>query len=149
LELDGEGADLDELMVYRDVYYTARDVGTIAVPAGSYFMLGDNTQISSDSREWTLAVFERTRADGTSERVRGNWRSGENPRAVGYGDPDGPLTFFVDEWGEKHWFRRDEAHRVAPEPAPFVPRDMIQGKALAVFWPLDPMRGIWRIKWVN
>lgn len=149
LALEGEGADLDELMVYRDVYYTARSAQPITIPADSYFMLGDNTQDSSDSREWTFAVYEVAGADGASELVRGNWRDGENPRMVGYGDAQGPLTRLVDEWGEKHWFRRDEARRRTPEAAPFVPRDMIQGKALAVFWPLDPLRGIWRLKWVN
>ena len=147
LVIEGEGADLDELMVYRDVYYTARDSQPIVVPEGCYYMLGDNTQDSSDSREWTFAVFEVSGADGT--RVRGNWRNGENPRTVAHGDALGPLTYLVDEWGEKHWFRRDEARRRAPELAPFVPREMIQGKALAVFWPLDPLRGIWRLKWVN
>jgi len=149
LVVDGEGADLDELMVYRDVYYTARAASPIAVPAGCFYMLGDNTQTSSDSREWTLAVFEVTHEDGTVERVRGNWRSTENPRQVASVLPGGPFTYFIDEWGEKHWFRRGEARRQAPELAPFVPREMIQGKALAVFWPLDPFRGIWRLKWVN
>jgi len=149
LVIEGEGADLDELMVYRDVYYTARSSEPIVIPAGCYYMLGDNTQDSSDSREWTFAVFDVSAADGTGARVRGNWRDGENPRTVALGDALGPLTYLVDEWGEKHWFRRDEARRRAPEPAPFVPREMIQGKALAVFWPLDPLRGIWRLKWVN
>ena len=81
--------------------------------------------------------------------MRGNWRDGENPRTLGYGDPNGPLTYLVDEWGERHWYARDEVERRSPQPAPFVPRKMIQGKALAVFWPLDPRRGIWRFKWVN
>lgn len=148
LTLEGEGADLAELMVYRDVYYTARTPAPIEIPAGQLFMLGDNTQDSSDSREWTFAAFEVTTAAGEA-RVRGNWRERENPRTVALGDVLGPLTFFVDEWGEKHWFRRDEAQRRAAEPAPFVPRDMVQGKALAVFWPQDPRRGIWRLKWVN
>jgi signal peptidase I len=148
LALDGEGAELEELMVFRDVYYTARDSQTIVVPAESYFMLGDNTQDSSDSREWTFTVFD-VDGPGGERRVRGSWRDRENPRSVALGDAHGPLTYLVDEWGEKHWFRRDQARRRAPEAAPFVPRDMLQGKALAVFWPLDPRRGIWRLKWVN
>jgi hypothetical protein len=149
LVLEGEGADLDELMVYRDIYYTARGPQVVDVPAGCFYMLGDNTQDSSDSREWTFAVLEVTAPDGTRTRLRGNWREGENPRDVGYGEPDGPFRLLVDEWGEKHWFAHDTSRRVAPEVAPFVPRAMIQGKALAVFWPLDPRRDIWRSKWVN
>lgn len=148
LELAGAGADLDELMVWRDIYYETR-TPPIQIPSGSYYMLGDNTQDSSDSREWTYVTFDVTGEDGPSRRVRGNWRDGENPRTLGYGEIDGPLTYLVDEWGEKHWFARGQARRASPEAAPFVPRALIQGKALAVFWPLDPLRGIWRLKWVN
>ena len=147
LELAGEGADLSELMVSRDVFYETR-TGLITVPAASYYMLGDNTQDSSDSREWAFVAFEVTGPDGERRRVRG-WRSGENDRLVGFGLEGGPLTYLVDEWGEKHWFPRTHAQRLGPELAPFVPRALIQGKALAVFWPLDPLRGIWRLKWVN
>jgi len=148
LELEGEGADLDELMVYRDIFYETR-TGPISVPAGDYYMLGDNTQDSSDSREWSYVVYDVAGADGVRRRVRGNAREGENPRMVGFGEPDGPFTYLVDEWGEKHWFARGRAERTTPEAAPFVPRALVEGKALAVFWPLDPTRGIWRLKWVN
>jgi hypothetical protein len=148
LVLEGEGADLDDLMVYRDTYYTGGR-GPIRIPAGHYFMLGDNTQDSSDSREWNHAVYDVNRSDGDPVRIRGGFREGQNPVTVGFGDPDGPRTHLVDEWGEKHWFRLDAARRRVPEYAPFVPRALIHGKALAVFWPLDPIRGIWRLKWVN
>lgn len=148
LALEGEGADLDELMVARDLYYTTPLTEPFTVDAGHYFMLGDNTQDSSDSREWRYVVFERDEVDGT-RLIRGNWRDRENPRIVGYGDEDGPKTYLVDEWGERHWFARDEVRRRAPVFAPLVPRELVQGRALAVFWPLDPVRGIWRLKWVN
>jgi signal peptidase I len=148
LEFAGEGADLDRLGVARDVHYTSDAAGPIAVPAGHYFLLGDNTQDSSDSREWRLAVFDVPGAGG-SERVRGGWRDRENPRVVGLGLEGGPFTHFVDEWGERHWFPRDETRRAPPEEAPFVPRGLFVGRALAVFWPQDPRRGIWRLKWVK
>lgn len=149
LALEGEGADLAELAVARDVYYTTALADPFVVEDGHYFMLGDNTQDSSDSREWRYVVFERDGPGGEPELLRGNWRDRENPRIVGYGDPLGPSTYLVDEWGEKHWFRRDEARRRAPDFAPLVPRRLMQGRALAVFWPLDPVRGIWRLKWVK
>jgi len=149
LALEGEGADLAELSVARDVYYTSTLAEPFVVEAGHYFMLGDNTQDSSDSREWRYVVFERDEADGTTRHIRGNWRDRENPRIVGYGAPEGPSTYLVDEWGEKHWFARDEVRRREPVAAPLVPRELVRGRALAVFWPLDPVRGIWRLKWVN
>ncbi|MEQ1894778.1 MAG: S26 family signal peptidase, partial [Planctomycetota bacterium] len=149
LALEGEGADLAELMVARDIYYTTPLSEPFVVTAGHYFMLGDNTQDSSDSREWRYVIFEQDDGAGGTTIVRGNWRDRENPRIVGYGDAAGPQTYLVDEWGEKHWFERDEARRRAPLFAPLVPRELVHGRAMAVFWPLDPVRGIWRLKWVH
>jgi len=149
LALEGEGADLDELMAWRDIYYTTDDPAPVSIPAGSYYMLGDNTLDSGDSREWTYSVWRVPTPDGGIERVRGHNIRGENPRTVGHGDPDGPWIHLIDEWGEVHWLRRRDVSPADPEPAPFVPREMIQGKAVLVFWPLDPTRGIWRLKWVN
>ncbi|MEW6073091.1 MAG: signal peptidase I [Planctomycetota bacterium] len=148
----GEGADLDELMVYRDIYYTADDMkdSAVTIPAGQYFMLGDNTQDSSDSREWAYAAFRaRSAADGTNTVVRGIERRGENPRRVGSGREGGNLTRFVDEWGEVHWLSGDEMEMEEAVYAPFVPRRLILGRALAVFWPLDPRLDLYRLRWVN
>jgi hypothetical protein len=161
LELEGEGADLAGLMAYRDVHYTGGGA-PLAIPAGRYFMLGDNTQDSSDSREWNFVTYRlldgaapgAPAGEGAQDddldlpagrAVRGNWRNGENPRTV-YG-PEGPVTTLVDEWGERHWFRPEDARRGPPEAAPFVPRALIQGKALAGVWPLDGKRVIWRLRW--
>jgi len=58
LEVRGEGADLSDLQVWRDVYYEpGRFGGPWTIPADSYFMLGDNTQDSSDSRDWELGTI--------------------------------------------------------------------------------------------
>ena len=35
------------------------------------------------------------------------------------------------------------------ERAPFVPRELIAGRALLVFWPLVPWKGVLRLKWVD
>ncbi len=145
--LSGGGGRFEDLMVYRDIFYTPSKAGSrgITIPDGHYYVLGDNTQDSSDSREWTLARYSLP--DG--EEVRGNWRRGENPRSVGFGEPDGPYLKFDDEWGETHWLRQEEATQLGPEIAPFVPRAMIQGRAVAVFWPWKPSIGVFRLKWVN
>ena len=145
LEVRGEGADFTDLLVYRDIYYLAEGGGEVTIPAGHYFMLGDNTQDSSDGREWR---FRRYRL-GDDSILRGNARGSENPRTVGFGEPDGPFLVFEDEWGETHWFPSGTVESLPPEDAPFVPGHMIQGKALAVFWPLNPRQGIYRFKWIN
>lgn len=58
-------AVVDELMVYRDVYYTAdralHGVETpYRLPWDSYFMLGDNSPVSHDSRRWGDGAVPRS-----------------------------------------------------------------------------------------
>ncbi len=146
LELTGDGAELEELMVARDIYYLDRGASEVVVPPDCYFMLGDNTQDSADSREWR---FKRYRTSDAETLVRGEARDGENPRVVGYGDPDGAKLAFRDEWGERHWMKLAEAREITPEDAHFVPRELVLGRALAVFWPIDPFHDVLRLKWVR
>ena len=57
IEVRGEGARFDDLMVYRDIYYLSEGRWDVSIPEGHYYMLGDNTQDSSDSREWRLERY--------------------------------------------------------------------------------------------
>ena len=50
LQDDCGGADFDDLMVYRDIYYLSRGAHVVKIPADTYYMLGDNTTASKDSR---------------------------------------------------------------------------------------------------
>jgi len=110
-------------------------------------MLGDNTQDSSDSREWMLARIQHP-AD-TGPIYRGNHRgNNENPRTVP-GAPGGAMQWFRDEYGELHSWRANDARTVTPEAVPFVPRDLITGRAVVVFWPLSPSYRLWRLQWVH
>lgn len=149
LHVEGEGADFEDLMVYRDIHYIGDSMkrDEWAIPAEHYVMLGDNTQDSSDAREWTL---ERIRypAEG-GEIYRGNHRgNNENPRVVP-GMAGGPMEWFRDEYGELHHWRAADAERLTPEDLSFVPRELVTGRAVVVFWPFKPSFGLWRLQWVH
>lgn len=152
IDCAGGRAELDELMLLRDIYYTADYSKTTetAIPPGCYFMLGDNTQASTDSREWTLKRYlvEPEGGSGARSELRGNWENGVNP-AIVVGRLDEPELFFRDEWGELHYLLQSRTEPIAPLESPFVPREMILGRALAVFWPPIPAWGVWRWKWIR
>ncbi|MEM9380804.1 MAG: signal peptidase I [Planctomycetota bacterium] len=156
---DGAGATLEDLKIWRDIYYTTdptrQKVTRWQIPPGNYVVLGDNSQDSSDGRDWTLARFRLGEEnDATAPIVRGNQREGMVVR------PDtNPLflpskraaetIFFRDELGERHVFDADEVTRLDDESAALVPRDLIRGRAVLVVWPLAPRRGVYRWKWVR
>lgn len=146
IRVEGQGADFAEVEVYRDIFYTEDGKKSeFEIPAGSYVMLGDNTQDSSDSRFWTLISYN-PHEDG--ETIRGNWFPPQNPIAVP-GDPDGTRIFLRDEWGDLHDFVMKSGPPPKSELAPFVPREMILGRAVAVFWPISFALKVWRLQWVH
>ena len=168
LAVEGKGAAFEDLQVYRDVYYyypdrdnprnVAGDPWVVTIPEGNYLMLGDNTQDSADSRDWNFKSYTWTQ-DGKSLERKGNYRAGfnqPNPRTALVGGLPGKS--FRDEFGELHWFAEDaisdEFPRRGnlpedPSPAPLVPRELIIGRALSVFWPLIPSRSMWRFGWLH
>lgn len=57
----GSGVQVEELQMFRDVYYTpGRKKNAVErpydIPSESYFVLGDNSPVSSDSRNWMNPV---------------------------------------------------------------------------------------------
>jgi len=143
----GGGADFEDLEVYRDIYYTNEKVSVEfwSIPEEHYMMLGDNTQDSADSREWSLVVYPDETGEGV---LRGQRRRKENPITVP-GGPDGEVTFLRDEYGELHSFLSMDRPQLTPEMAPFVPRHLITGRALLVFWPLVPSLDVYRLQWIR
>jgi len=166
LETTGGRTELADLMVYRDIHYTD-DKGSsveVTIPDGHYFMMGDNTLDSADSRVWRMRHLEVTSVDGTITELAGNHRAGNgqnsqsdfandvNPLTSSMGHPELELTtWFRDEWGELHTMPAASVKDASPmtTPAPFVPRHMMLGRAISVFWPIKPLDGVWRFKKVD
>ena len=169
IEVVGEGADFDELAVWRDVFYLpggpagprtrggppplqsagVEPLTEVTLGEDEYFMLGDNTQNSADGRDWRVIEFSWAQEGEGPATMRGNYRMmGENP-SNGAVSVDGvPSNFLRDVWGERRPF--PVAGEVTEfEHVPAVPRELIQGRAVLVFWPLKPIDGIWRTGWVR
>ena len=143
----GSGARFSELQVYRDIYYTeGRGESKYVIPEGHYFMMGDNTQDSSDSREWSMFVAEAT-IDGVTQELRGNNRFRENP--IQQQTEQGPMWWFRDQWGEPFVLPSQDFRALPPESSPFVPRALMTGRALLVFWPFSWTHKVARLKWIH
>jgi len=144
----GGGAEFRDLEVYRDIYYTSarQKLTRWEIPDDCYVMLGDNTQDSSDARDWAFARYE-IEGEAGRETVRGNHRPDENPIIV----PEGGGTstvFLYDELGERRVFQQPPATTLDTEPCPYVPRELIRGRAVLVVWPLVPSLDVYRLQWV-
>ena len=155
LGLVGAGAEaaLAELEVFRDIYYLTppkRSTWSVEIPLGSYVMLGDNTQDSADSRLWEAKSYEIRSSDGAPLTVRGNYRGGNENPSEGLLASGRRGLRFRDQWGEVHWFSEAEGKPLTFQGnAPLVTRDLVVGRALAVFWPIKPFQGLWRVGWLR
>ncbi|HED65364.1 MAG TPA: signal peptidase I [Planctomycetes bacterium] len=155
VEVAGSGALFEDLMPYRDVYYfwpaNPSAPWIVEIPEGHYVMLGDNTRDSADSRDWRFATFT-FEEDGVRVTKKGNYRPGSsqaNPIAVRFGDEPGWV--FRDRFGDLHWLpeSRVEGRSLQGTPAPLVPRELITGRAVSVFWPISISRRMWRLTWLH
>ncbi len=145
----GGGVEFGDVQIWRDIYYTTdQTYHQWHIPEGHYVMLGDNTQDSSDSRDWKLARYEVTAEDGTKTQIEGNRRGNENPR-IHAGAEGGAQMFFTDKIGERHVFRQTSTTSPVNVQASFVPRKLIRGRAVLVVWPIVPSLDTYRFRWVR
>ncbi len=121
----------DDLAVARDLHYAGSDHERI--PAGHYYMLGDNSYNSRDSRKWSKTRYKLK--DG------GFIDCDDEPRkpilfheSIAQGDT------YTDVYGRDYPGKAiDFSVTPVSEPAPFVPRDLIVGRAFVIFYPWPPI----------
>lgn len=139
IEATGAPLSVQDVRIDRDLFYMNSWSGRndwktkgVEIPEDCYFMLGDNTDSSSDSRKWQIGTVHlkdghtiRYEADHPPEYITG-------PDAMKQvKDVDGILQ----TWSEND---EDPDRGSTSRNFPFVWRDLIVGRAFVIFWPLSP-----------
>ena len=137
-EADGIQATITDARIDRDVHYTQD--GEWDIPEGNYFMLGDNTNSSKDSRAWKIAEVQLK--DGTIIRwEEARYTNGDPPGQPSSSfDPSGPdqvIEVKADIDGlVRRFHTSDVAKKTVDKAWPFVSKDHLVGRAFAIFWPI-------------
>lgn len=150
------GWGLSPVYVDRDLHYLPprqNAAPIFDITAGHYFMLGDNTQNSLDSRDWQMETFSLPKEDGTSLSISGDYlQHGADPM---YNNPRWDIEHktmtFRDIHGNLHTLKENEVRSSANtlQHYPLVPREYMLGRALAVFMPIKPFSPTNRFSWVQ
>ena len=129
VEIRGGPAVLEDLAILRDIHYTTHGRATkmvFDIPDDSLFAMGDNTQNSHDGRMWAAEkVVFKNGPEVLRERRDYGWDTKE----------------FIDIYGETYRTPRGQEpviERRGVGPFNFIPKNLLLGKAIAVFWPIFP-----------
>lgn len=138
IEAEGGAVVMGDIAVDRDVHYIPKSMPGLGpgdrgvrIPIDHYFMLGDNTVGSSDSRLWKLSSL--TLKDGTEIRFESEARDNSPHR-----EDDGFMHVVAQDGVERRWRPEDVVKRNPNRRQSFVDRDLIVGRAFLVFWPVLP-----------
>ncbi len=142
MEAEGGALYVENLQIERDLRYEndwdanpAAERTGIDIPDEHFFMLGDNTGNSADSRRWRM-VTVHIRGGST---IRHDYS--DAPEYLSSDAGDLSLKRVVDASGiTRTWSEDDEDPERGSDtdPAPFVHEDLIVGRAFVVFWPCWP-----------
>lgn len=137
--VEAGAVSLDHIMLQRDIHFLYGSLSRADIPDDHYFMLGDNSASSKDSREW-VALEVQISEDGRV--ARGDTEAIIDPsdltkrRDNPFKDSDEGPWKFVDHLGniiELSGSLQVKSRRHAP----LVARKLVIGRAFAVFLPWE------------